>query len=79
MSRFAVDFRGRFFDNIFIDRRAGREVRSGSCLHEFRDGLDTVRIIETWVDSCDEVRSHSSLGRTRLFTGITGNDVFECG
>ena len=56
---FSMDGRGRFLDNIFIERlwRSLKYV-----LHELRDGLDAERIIGTWVDFYNEVRPHSSLG-----------------
>lgn len=47
-SRFSMDGRSRFLDNIFIER--------------LRDGLGAEWIIGTWVDFYNDIRPHSSLG-----------------
>lgn len=60
--RFSMDGRGRFLDNIFIER-LWRSLRYEAVyLHELRDGLDAEQIIGTWVDFYNDVRPHSSLG-----------------
>ena len=60
--RFSMDGRGRFLDNIFIERLWKSLEYEAVYLHELRDGLDAERIIGTWVDFYNEVRPHSSLG-----------------
>ena len=60
--RFSMDGRGRFLDNIFIERLWRSLKYEAVYLHELRDGLDAERIVGTWVDFHNEVRPHSSLG-----------------
>ena len=60
--RFSMDGRGRFLDNIFIERLWRSLKYEAVYLHELRDGLDAERIIGTWVDFYNGVRPHSSLG-----------------
>ncbi|WP_419163873.1 IS3 family transposase [Candidatus Palauibacter sp.] len=59
---FSMDGRGRFLDNIFIERLWRSLKYEAVYLHELRDGLDAERIIGSWVDFYNEVRPHSSLG-----------------
>ena len=62
---FSMDGRGRFLDNIFIERLWRSLKYEAVYLHELRDGLDAERIIGSWIDFYNEVRPHSSLsGRT---------------
>ena len=64
---FSMDGRGRFLDNIFIERLWRSLKYEAVYLHELRDGLDAERIIGSWIDFYNEVRPHSSLGgRTPL-------------
>ena len=60
--RFSMDGRGRFLDNILIERLWRSLKYEAVYLHELRDGLDAERIIGSWIDFYDEVRPHSSLG-----------------
>ena len=59
---FSMDGRGRFLDNIFIERLWRSLKYEAVYLHELCDGMDAERIIGTWVDFYNEVRPHSSLG-----------------
>ena len=59
---FSMDGRGRFLDNIFIERLWRSLKYEAVYLHELRDGLDAERIIGSWIDFYNEVRPHSSLG-----------------
>ncbi|WP_420634322.1 IS3 family transposase [Candidatus Palauibacter sp.] len=59
---FSMDGRGRFLDNIFIERLWRSLKYEAVYLHELRDGLDAERIIGSWFDFYNEVRPHSSLG-----------------
>ena len=62
---FSMDGRGRFLDNIFIERLWRSLKYEAVYLYELRDGLDAERIIGSWIDFYNEVRPHSSLrGRT---------------
>ena len=70
---FSMDSRGRFLDNIFIERLWWSLKYEAVYLHELRDGLDAERIIGSWIDFYNEVRPHSSLG------GRTPGDAYGNG
>ncbi len=70
---FSMDGRGRFLDNIFIERPWRSLKYEAVYLHELRDGLDAERIIGSWFDFYNEVRPHSSLG------GRTPGDAYRNG
>ena len=59
---FSMDGRGRFLDNIFIERLWRSLKYEAVYLHELRDGVEAGRIIGSWIDFYNEVRPHSSLG-----------------
>ena len=59
---FSMDGRGRFLDNIFIERLWRSLKYEAVYLHELRDGVEAERIIGSWIDFYNEVRPHSSLG-----------------
>ena len=69
--RFSMDGRGRFHDNIFIERLWRSLKYEAVYLHELRNGLDAQRIIGSWIDFYNEVRPHSSLG------GRTPGDAYR--
>ena len=60
--RFSMDGRGRYHDNIFIERLWRSLKYEAVYLHELRDGLEAERIIGSWVSFYNEVRPHSALG-----------------
>ena len=60
--RFSMDGRGRFLDNIFIERLWRSLKYEAVYLYELRDGVEAERIIGSWIDFYNEVRPHSSLG-----------------
>ena len=60
--RFSMDGRGRFLDNIFIERLWRLLKYEAVYLYELRDGVEAERIIGSWIDFYNEVRPHSSLG-----------------
>ncbi len=60
--RFSMDGRGRFLDNIFIERLRRSPKYEAVYLYELRDGVEAERIIGSWIDFYNEVRPHSSLG-----------------
>ena len=59
--RFSMDGRGRFLDNIFIERLWRSLKYEAVYLHELRDGVEAGRLIGTWFDFYNEVRPHSAL------------------
>ena len=62
----SMDGRGRFHDNIFIERLWRSLKYQAVYLRELRNGLDAERIISSWIDFYNEVRPHSSLGGRTL-------------
>jgi len=58
---FSMDGRGRFLDNIFIERLWRSLKYEAVYLHELRDRLDACRIIGSWIDFYNEVCPHSAL------------------
>ena len=58
---FSMDGRGRFLDNIFIERLWRSLKYEAVYLHELRDGAEAGRLIGTRIDFYNEVRPHSAL------------------
>lgn len=75
-----MDGRGRFLDNIFIER-LWRSLKHGAVyLHELADGLETRRIIGGWMTFYNDLRPHTALdGRTpaEAHRGLIGNPQNE--
>ncbi len=63
--RFSMDGRGRYLDNIFIERLWRSLKYEAVYLRELEDGAAARRVIGGWMDFYNEVRPHSALdGRT---------------
>ena len=63
--KISMDGRGRFLDNIFIERLWRSLKYDAVYLHELVDGIEARRVIDEWFGFYNEVRPHSSLdGRT---------------
>ena len=61
----SMDGRGRYLDNIFIERLWRSLKYEAVYLHELSDGRDAERVIGSWFGFYNDVRPHSSLdGRT---------------
>ena len=58
---FSMDGRGRFLDNIFIDRLWRSLKYEAVYLHELCDGLDAERVVGSWIKFYNHVRPHSAL------------------
>ena len=64
-ARCSMDGRGRYLDNIFIERLWRSLKYEAVYLHELADGTDAERLIASWFAFYNELRPHSSLhGRT---------------
>ena len=61
-ARCSMDGRGRYLDNIFIERLWRSLKYEAVYLHELADGRDAARIIGSWVSFYNELRPHSALG-----------------
>jgi len=61
----SMDGRGRYLDNIFIERLWRSLKYEAVYLHELVDGRAAERVIDSWIGFYNELRPHSSLdGRT---------------
>ncbi len=65
----SMDGRGRYMDNIFIERLWRSLKYEAVYLHELADGFAAERVIDGWVNFYNTERPHSALdGRTPLET-----------
>ena len=69
----SMDGRGRYMDNIFIERLWRSLKYEAVYLHELTDGFKAERIIGEWIDFYNTVRPHSSLD------GQTPAEVYGAG
>ena len=60
--RISMDGRGRFMDNIFIERLWRSLKYEAIYLHEIADGLTARRLIRDWVVFYNAERPHAALG-----------------
>ena len=72
-ARCSMDGRGRYLDNIFIERLWRSLKYESVYLRELADGRDAAREISAWFRFYNEVRPHSSLG------GRTPGEVYRGG
>ena len=64
-ARCSMDGRGRFLDNVFIERLWRSLKYEAIYLHELTNGFEAERAASNWVRFCYESRPHSGLsGRT---------------
>ena len=59
--RISMDGRGRFLDNIFIERLWRSLKQEAVYLEEIRDGFHARRVIGNWMNFYNTERPHSSL------------------
>ncbi len=72
----SMDGRGRYMDNIFIERLWRSLKYEAVYLHELRDGFKAERVIGEWIDFYNTERPHSALaGRTPAEAYGTGRPV----
>ena len=60
-ARCSMDGRGRYLDNIFIERLWRSLKYEAVYLHELADDRDAERIVGSWFTFHNELRPHSSL------------------
>ena len=60
-ARCSMDGRGRYLDNIFIERLWRSLKYEAVYLHELTDGTDAERLVASWFAFYNELRPHSSL------------------
>ena len=58
-----MDGRGRYLDNIFIERLWRSLKQEAVYLHEITDGFQAKRIIDTWIGFYNSERPHTALDK----------------
>ena len=58
-----MDGRGRYLDNIFIERLWRSLKQEAVYLHELKDGFKAKRIIEQWMQFYNGDRPHTALDK----------------
>ena len=70
-ARCSMDGRGRFLDNVFIERLWRSLKYEAIYLHEMTNGFEAERTISNWIRFYNESRPHSALG------GRTPGEVYR--
>ena len=76
----SMDGRGRWMDNIFIERLWRSVKYEAVYLHEMSDGFAAERVISEWLGFYNTERPHSSLGGqtpAEAFSGQRPVDMME--
>ncbi|WP_420821946.1 IS3 family transposase [Pseudorhodobacter turbinis] len=58
-----IDGRGRYLDNIFIERLWRSLKQEAVYLHEITDGFQAKRIIDNWIEFYNSERPHTALDK----------------
>ena len=58
-----MDGRGRYLDNIFIERLWWSLKQEAVYLHEITDGFHAKRIIDNWIGFYNSERPHTALDK----------------
>ena len=67
----SMDGKGRFMDNIFIERLWKSLKYECVYLQEFENGIQAKEAIGKWIDFYNNIRPHST------FNGLTPNEVYN--
>ena len=59
--KISMDGRGRYLDNIFIERLWRSLKQEAIYLHELYDGFKTKRVIDNWIEFYNKDRPHTAL------------------
>ena len=70
--RISMDGRGRYLDNIFIERLWRSLKYEAVYLRELADGFEARRVIGEWIDFYNTERPHSALGGKTPATAYRG-------
>ena len=63
-----MDGRGRYLDNIFIERLWRSLKQEAVYLHEITNGFQAKQIIDDWTECCNSRRPHAALDQPTLNT-----------
>jgi putative transposase len=61
--KISMDGRGRYLDNIFIERLWRSLKQEAVYLHEITDGFQAKRIIDDWIGFYNSERPHTALDK----------------
>ena len=61
--KISMDGRGRYLDNIFIERLWRSLRQEAVYLHEITDGFQAKRIIDNWIEFYNSERPHTALDK----------------
>ncbi len=67
-----IDGRGRYMDNIFIERLWRSLKQEAVYLHEINDGFQAKRIIDNWIGFYTSERPHTALDKRTPDTAYFG-------
>jgi putative transposase len=70
--KISMDGRGRYLDNIFIERLWRSLKQEAVYLHEITDGFQAKRIIDTWIGFYNSERPHTALDKQTPDTAYFG-------
>jgi putative transposase len=59
--KISMDGRGRYLDNIFIERLWRSLKQEAVYLHELHDGFKAKRVIDNWIEFYNDDRPHTAL------------------
>jgi putative transposase len=62
-TKISMDGRGRYLDNIFIERLWRSLKQEAVYLHEITDGFQAKRVIGNWIDFYNSERPHTALDK----------------
>lgn len=69
----SMDGRGRYLDNIFIERLWRSLKQEAVYLHEITDGFQAKRIIDNWIGFYNSERPHTALDKRTPDIAYLGN------
>jgi len=61
--KISMDGRGRYLDNIFIERLWRSLKQEAVYLHELQDGSQAKRVIDSWIGFYNAERPHTALDK----------------
>ena len=61
--KISMDGRGRYLDNIFIERLWRSLKQEAVYLHELKDGFKAKTVIDTWMQFYNSDRPHTALDK----------------
>ncbi len=71
--KISMDGRGRYLDNIFIERLWLSLKQEVVYLHEITDGFQAKRVIDDWIEFYNSERPHTALDKRTPDIAYFGN------